>query len=134
MSSSIRNLHWKGGSTWILLGLFVSAVVLSTRLQSIQASGIAFQTGDVLAGVGNGKIKHFNPDGTLLDILDTGAGSTEDTGMAFDAAGNLYATAFQANNVYKFDNTGNPIGTFGSGYNQDPESVVFDKGGNAYVG
>ena len=103
-------------------------------LQSTQASGIAFQTGDIFAGVGNGRIKHFGPDGTLLDTLDTGAGSTEDTGMAFDASGNLYATVFEANNLYKFDNRGNRIGTFGGGYNRDPESIVFDKSGNAYVG
>jgi hypothetical protein len=39
----------------------------------------------------------------------------------------LYATAVNAQNVYKFDNKGNRIGPFGSGYNQDPESIVFDK-------
>jgi hypothetical protein len=59
--------------------------------------------------------------------------------MAFDASGNLYVTVFQAANVIKFDRTGNLRGTFGSGYfsgeiSNDPESIVFDSGGNAYVG
>ncbi len=130
----MRSLQWKGYRTWLLQSALASAAVLFPYLQSMHASGIAFQTGDVLAGVGNGQIKHFNADGTLLDTLDTGAGNTEDTGMAFDVVGNLYATVFQANNLYKFDNKGNRVGPFGSGYNQDPESIVFDKNGNAYVG
>jgi hypothetical protein len=116
-------------STWVFM-LICSAAFAP----SVEASGVPFQTGDILAGVGNGKIKHFSPLGTLLDTLDTGAGGTEDTGMAFDAAGNLFATVFQANNVYKFDHSGNRIATFGSGYNRDPESIVFDKNGNAFVG
>jgi len=131
----MRNRQWK--VYLVLLSLFLCAVALFSSkpyLQSTHASGVAFQTGDVLAAVGNGKIKHFSPDGQLLDTLDTGAGSTENAGMAFDAAGNLYATVFQANNIYKFDNKGNPIGTFGSGYNLHPESIVFDKSGNVYVG
>jgi hypothetical protein len=118
--------------TLIAIGLLlVSGGLVPSDLH---ASGVAFQTGDVLAGVGSGTIKHFKSDGTLLDTLNTGAGSTEDTGMAFDAAGNLYATTFEANNVYKFDHSGNLIGSFGSGYNQHPESIVFDASGNMYVG
>lgn len=115
---------------WVLLGLSLLAITSSAH-----ASGVPYQTGDVLAGVGNGIIKHFRSDGTLVDTLDTKAGNTEDTGMAFDSAGNLYATVFQANNVYKFDHKGTLIGTFGSGFSgNSPESIVFDKNGNAYVG
>lgn len=58
---------------------------------SAQTTGSPFQTGDVFAGVGDGQIHRFSPSGTLLDILNTGAGDTEDTGMAFDTGGNLYA-------------------------------------------
>jgi hypothetical protein len=116
----------------------VSAIaVLCGAFSSAQAAGVAFQTGDVLAGIGNGTIKHFRFNGlgqiVLVDVLSTGVGG-EDTGMAFDAAGNLYATTFEANNLFKFDNKGNLIGAFGSGYNRDPESIVFDKAGNMYVG
>jgi hypothetical protein len=97
------------------------------------ASGIPLQTGDVLAAVGEGRINHFSPDGALLDTLNFGGG-IYDTGMGFDAAGNLYVTAFDLNNVYKFDSKGVLLGSFGSGYNADPESIVFDNAGNAYVG
>ena len=131
---SIRRWKTLGTGTSIWFRVLVSAVAFSAHPQCIQASGVAFQSGDVFAGVGNGTIRHFRNDGTLLDTLDTGAGSTEDTGMGFDATGSLYATVFQANNLYKFDHSGNRIGTFGSGYNQDPESMVFDNTGNLYVG
>ena len=100
----------------------------------LQAAGVTYLAGDVFAGTGNGQIKQFHSDGTLVNTLNTGAGVTEDTGMAFDSAGNLYATVFEANNIYKFDNSGNLIGPFGSGYNEHPNSVVFDKSNNAYVG
>src|SRR5262249_40592688 len=36
--------------------------------------------------------------------------------------------------IVKYDIDGNKIGTFGSGFNADPESILFDKSGNAYVG
>ena len=127
MSDMIGKLH-------SLFCAFFIVFVISGSAPALQTGGSIFQTGDVLAGVGNGQIKHFHSDGALQHILNTGAGSTEDTGMAFDAAGNLYATVFEANNLYKFDNQGNLIGTFGSGFNRDPESIVFDKTGNAYVG
>ena len=131
-SITTARLCTRGARVLLLLLSYLLMTVLT--VQFVRASNVSYQTGDVLAGVGNGKIKHFSSTGILLDTLDTGAGSTEDTGMAFDAAGNLYATVFQANNLYRFDNKGNLLGTFGGGYNQDPESIVFDKNGNAYVG
>lgn len=98
------------------------------------ASGVPYNVGDVFAATGNGKIKHFNSTGTLLDTLDSGTGSAEDAGMAFDPAGNLYSTQFVANTAVKFDNQGNLVGTFGSGYNASPESIVRDSAGDFYVG
>jgi hypothetical protein len=79
-------------------------------------------------------VKEFTPTGTLVQTLDTGQSSSETTGLAFDGAGNLYVTTFQANNVYKFNHNGVLVGPFGSGYNTDPESIVFDSSGNAFVG
>ena len=46
----------------------------------------------------------------------------------------LYATAFTSNQINRFDSAGNRLGTFGSGFNSNPESIVFDAAGNAYVG
>lgn len=84
-------------------------------------------------GISSGKIGMFNKSGTLLKTLNSGLGGSM-TGMAFDAAGNLYATNFTADSVSKFDGQGALLGTFGTGYNCKPESIVFDHGGNAYVG
>src|ERR1700730_1355635 len=98
------------------------------------SAGVPYKPGDVFAGVGAGHIKHFGADGTLLDTLNTGGTEAYNTGMAFDSSGNLYASVFGGNGVYKFDKKGNLVGTFGGGYNLDPESVTLDKGGNVYVG
>jgi DNA-binding beta-propeller fold protein YncE len=96
----------------------------------------SYTTGDVFADVGGGIIKEFTPAGVLVQSLnDTHPG--EGDGMAFDASGNLYATAgFAANTVVKFDNSGNLItANFGSGYNSHPESIVVDNtNGVLYVG
>jgi hypothetical protein len=47
----------------------------------------------------------------------------------------LYATVFEANNVVKFNDNGVLQGTFGSGYNEHPESVVIDESHSVvYVG
>lgn len=93
-----------------------------------------FQIGDVFVGIGNGLIAWYRPDGTFVQNLDSTTGSLEMTGMAFDSAGNLYATAFQAQRVAKFDTQGNFLGLFGSGYNADPESMIFNAAGEAFVG
>src|SRR5207248_4648822 len=82
---------------------------------------------------GNGTIKQLATDGSLIRTLTTGLGGTI-AGMSFDQFGTLYATDFSAGNVSKFDILGTPLGTFGTGYNCQPESIVFDGAGNAYVG
>jgi outer membrane protein assembly factor BamB len=66
---------------------------------------VAFAKGDVLVGLQPGTIRHYTPAGVLIDTDLTG-GNSFVTGMAFDASGNLYATAFDAQNVFKFDNKG----------------------------
>jgi len=112
------------------VALFAAAGGITTT----RADGVALNVGDVLAGVGNGQIKHFDSAGTLLDTLNTTTGSIEDTGMCFDSATNLYATNFTASSMSKFDSGGNLLGGFGGGFNAHPESCVFDASGNIYVG
>lgn len=121
---------------FVLVPLLLSASLagsLASVLPAI-ASGVPYSVGDVFAGVGNAKIKHFDPNGALLDTLDTTSGSSEDTGMAFDLAGNLYSTNFTASSMSKFDNAGNLLGAFGSGFNSHPESVLMNAAGDFYVG
>ena len=54
--------------------------------------------------------------------------------LALAKSGDLYVTGFEANQINRYSTTGASLGTFGSGYNSDPESIVFDALGNAYVG
>jgi hypothetical protein len=94
-----------------------------------------FPSGDIFVSVGNGQVQEWNVNGvtpTLVQTLNTGhTGFTY--GMAFDAVGNLYVTDFSAQDVSKFAPSGS-VSSFGGGYDADPESIVFDKTGNAYVG
>lgn len=83
-------------------------------------------------GIGNGQVAQFGRSGNQQALLNSNQGGSM-TGMAFDALENLYTTDFTADAVSKF--TGKAlVGTFGSGYNCKPESITFDRAGNAYVG
>jgi hypothetical protein len=93
---------------------------------------------DVFISLRDGRVQWRNPDGTLRETL-TSVSDGPASGMAFDAAGNLYVTHFfgsttPGNTVARFDPNGHLLGTFGSGYNSNPASIVFDAAGNAYVG
>ena len=106
-------------------------VVTVTRV----SAGTPYHAGELFVSSGNGKIKHFTADGTLIQTLDTTTNSTEETGMALDGGGNLFTTNFTNSTVSKFDSAGNLLqANFGSGYNNSPESIVFDTTGNMYVG
>src|SRR5712691_6444516 len=116
--------------TMVLLALIALLIAPSLTSQLARANGVPYSPGDVFAGVGTGKIKHFSPTGTLLDTLDTLTGCGEDLGMAFDVSGNLYATsAFgscSTGHVTKFDSGGNFVGPFGSGYSNSTESITLN--------
>src|SRR5438128_2162876 len=126
--------RWSPTRARALVLLLIGACMTFT-FQSARANHIPYAAGDVFAGVGNGKVKHFAPDGTLLETLDTTTGSSEEGGPCFDQSGNLYTTNFTANSISKFNNQGGLLqANFGSGFNADPESCVFDAAGNLYVG
>jgi hypothetical protein len=98
-------------------------------------------TGDVFAGIGNGRWNHFDSDGTLLSTLDDGhignvggfSPAHATSGMCFDPAGNMYAMNFSANSMSKFDNQGallaDSVGTF----NANPESCLVAGGNTIYA-
>jgi sugar lactone lactonase YvrE len=96
------------------------------------AAESAFERRDVLVGLDGGEILVYGSDGSLKRTLRTQA--QEICGMAFDEEGRLHATTFRSNSVVRFDAAGNPLGTFGSGYDANPESILFDRDGNVYVG
>jgi hypothetical protein len=110
-----------------------SAAILLAGLAASPAMA-QFQTGDVLAGVGAGKIKRFNPSGTLLQTIDSATTSDETAGMCFDASRNLFGTLFTISQVAKYDGTGTLLtNTFGGSYS-NPESCVVDAAGDIFIG
>jgi Bacterial Ig-like domain (group 2)/PKD domain len=123
--------------TFVNAGTFTVSVVASDTAGNSSAPASATvsasDTPSLFVGVSNGQIKQFDTTGNLIATLDTKQGGSI-TGMAFDAQDALYVTDFTADTVSKFDGSGNLVGSFGNGYNCQPESIVFDNAGNAYVG
>ena len=112
---------------------FTKLMLILLSIIAISSDSFAqYQTGDVFVAVANGQVQWRQPNGTLVQTLNTGQGGYT-TGMALDTGNNLYVTNFSASTVSKFDNSGNLIGLFGSGYGT-PESIVFDNQSNVYVG
>jgi hypothetical protein len=109
-----------------------SFVVLFAQLPA--SAGSAYVRGDVLAGVGNGQIKEYKPDGTFVQTLNTTASSSEDTGMCFDPSLNLFSTQFEAGTVASFDNAGTLLNASWATGMGGVESCVLDRAGNVYVG
>jgi PKD repeat protein len=123
--------------TFVSAGTFTVSVVASDTVGNVSKTASSTVTvtdaPTFFVGVSSGQLEQFDTGGNLLNTLNTGRGGSV-TGMAFDPRDALYATDFTADGVSKFDGSGNPIGNFGAGYNCQPESIVFDKAGNAYVG
>src|SRR5262245_11024035 len=98
--------------------------------------------GDVIVGLGSsadgtleGEVRNFSASGDLRQSLFTNSGSFEENGMCMDTARNLYTTNFDANSMSKFDANGNLLHShFGTGFNEHPNSCVFDASGVIYVG
>jgi hypothetical protein len=132
-------ISWFHPPTWSrsrrrrMAAALASMALLATMgvVPAVRAA-VPYSVGDVFAGVGQGQIMQFSPTGTLLNTL-TGLPTGENTGMAFDAAGNLYGTGFDGN-ISKYDNSGNFLSSFGSGFTAHTESIVRDAAGNFYVG
>ena len=80
--------------------LFLGMLVLTLAVGLLGTSGdvrpaqaaVSFSHGDVFAGVGNGMIDRYSPTGVFKSTLDTTSASSQQTGMCFDADGNLYTT------------------------------------------
>ena len=111
-----------------------TTLALGTILISSTGWAAAFTAGDVFAAVGNGQVKEFTPNGTLVQTLNDGTGSSFTTGMAFDGSGNLFVTNFSSTTVSKFNSDGALASSnFLTGYST-PESILLDALGNLYVG
>ena len=123
--------------TFVRAGAFSLTVVATDSVGNVSntVSGTISVSDDptLFVGVSNGEIKEFDQSGNVIKTLNTGRGGSI-TGMSFDWVDNLYVTEFTANGVIEFAGSGTVVGDFGAGYNCKPESIVFDRAGNAYVG
>jgi sugar lactone lactonase YvrE len=97
-----------------------------------------FRLGDVFAAVAKGRIQHYDSTARLLETLTNGlSGANAVTGMAFDNAGDLYATNFDKSSVSRYSGPDAPhthsifLRTDNSG---QVESILVDSTGNFYVG
>ncbi|MBI1928507.1 PEP-CTERM sorting domain-containing protein [Candidatus Poribacteria bacterium] len=131
----------------ILIVFFVSGAPLQMPSSAVTPV-LPIKKGDVFATTisqttDEGQIRHYDKNLTLLVTLETNELGYV-AGMAFDAAGNLYAAAgffaeifggpFNGTIVKFAASNGLLLGSFGSGYGKYPESIVFDAAGNVYVG
>ena len=124
---------WSKGVRRRMAALLASATLLASMgVAPAVYAATPFVSGDVMAAVGNGSVKQFDPTGVLKNTL-VGTSSTFTTGMAFDSAGNLYVTGFSSGSVDKFDTGGTFLGAFTTGLST-PESLSFNSAGHLYVG
>jgi len=98
-----------------------------------QGQGVPVAPGDLLAAVGDGRIKHFDSSGRLVDILDSGQPG-EGGAVLLDRRGLIYGANFTSNTISRFDATGGHLGPFGGEFDMHPEGITRDHLGNIYVG
>ena len=113
----------------------------STTVTIAAGGGVPFSSGDVFAGIGNGRWNHFDPAGNLLATLDDGqvesvGGFTPahaTTGVCFDPAGDMYATNLDANSMSKFSNDGKLLAESLGSFDAFPESCLIVSGNAMFV-
>lgn len=109
----------------------------ATETAEASSTADTFQHGDLFVGLSDGRVQWRRADGTLnREIQVVPAGTTNQiTGMAFDPAGNLLVTAFNADRVIRINNRGEVGGSSAPGALSRPESIVIDPvDGHIYVG
>ena len=122
------------------LALALAATLSPLAAGPLTARAAGLSVGDVLAGGVGGRIFHFDQHGKLLNVLDTQTENannapSQETGMCFDPALDLFTTNNSAASVSKFDSQGNLLASSWAGnFNLHPESCAQDSAGNVYVG
>jgi DNA-binding beta-propeller fold protein YncE len=103
----------------------------------VNPNAVAFDSAGVLYVAnggntfGNNQILRFSPTGQQLPGVPL-PNVTALYGLAFDPAGNLYASDRFSNSVHKFSPTGQSLGEFATGL-QDPIGLAFAANGNLFV-
>jgi DNA-binding beta-propeller fold protein YncE len=106
----------------------------------VTVSNTGMGRGGIFVGFLDGHVQWHSPDGTLQRTL-VSVSDGEASGLAFDAARNLYVPHWYSkvpgapgNTVARFNDNLELMGVFGSGYDCNPSSFAFDAAGNVYVG
>jgi hypothetical protein len=108
---------YTGNLTWIK-EFSPTGQFLGTLADSSLPTGMCFDPqGNLYALNGNGTIARFAPNGQYLGVFATTSGAGSFCGLAFDAAGNLYASEFYSGAIEKFDSSGHSLGFFATGLN-----------------
>ena len=112
--------------------LAVALLTATAAAAPLKREAAAYTRGDVLVGVGSGRVDWHRANGTLVrTIVNPRGGST--LGMAFDSGGSLYLATYGP--VVKFDANGNSQGTFFTPPDGDiATSLAFDSAGNLFIG
>lgn len=97
-----------------------------------QAPAACFQAGDLLTGYGDGSVQWRRADGRPVRVLRLP--DVEATGIAFDGLGQLFVTGYQQGQIHQFDPCGNALSPMLTGNDSDPESILFEGGGDLLVG
>jgi hypothetical protein len=108
-------------------------------LGDVTALAFDFQ-GNLYVADGNGLGAEQPPANNLVWKIDPQGNATpfisainNPTGLAFDAAHNLYVASFGDSSVYKFSSTGTFLGVATSGLPDAPYGIAFDSSGNLFV-
>lgn len=117
----------------------VLLLALSTlAVQPARAGERTFQGGDIFVSIGSGNVQWYDHEAELIATLSTGASQAFTLGLNADGLGNLYVAAYDAaglvQSISRFAPDGTLLGTFGGGFDADPQSLVFDQNGNLLVG
>ncbi len=141
---SLTTHHLRLGLSPLVLGLGVLLVLalLPWSIPDHAYAGPPFSPGDLVVGLGSspdgssrGELRHFSPNGTLLNTLLTLSGSYEETGACFDSHRRLYSTNFEANSVSKFHSGATlAVSGFKTNLLAGPNSCTVDADGNILVG
>jgi hypothetical protein len=113
--------------TGVFIDVFSSNVIAPTRMK-IGADNLLY----VLQGGGNGRVRRFQLDGTMVDDF-TDFGLSRSLGMDWDSEGNLYVSSYDGQLVRKFDINGFDQGNFIASNLIGPTNIWFDDDGDLLV-
>ena len=112
-----------------------AAFCLTAGFSQADAFAAPFSYGDIFASVNDGQVRHYGPDGSLLETLSTGAGGIT-SGIGFDPGGNMYVSNHTSGSITRFSaGEGHDASLFGVNLKiKKPEGIIFDRSGNLWVG